>query len=67
MALSASSLAHRDGSQNIDALQYYEKALTPLQNNSRNEQDLASNGTFFTHFILLLYEVSFRMVLTPSI
>jgi len=65
MALSASSLAHRDGLQNIDALQYYERALTPLQNNSINEQDLASNGTFFTHFILLLYEVGFRRELPP--
>ncbi|MCJ1245111.1 hypothetical protein MMC30_002312 [Trapelia coarctata] len=66
MALSASSLAHRDGSQNIDALQYYEKALTPLQNNSRNEQDLASNGTFFTHFILLLYEIAAAEPLWPT-
>ena len=58
MALSALSLAHRDGLQNVDALQYYQKALTPLQN-MRSEQDLASNGTFLTHFVLLLYEVSF--------
>ena len=60
-ALSALSLAHRDGLQNVDALQYYQKALAPLQN-MRSEQDLASNGTFLTHFILLLYEVSYSLL-----
>ena len=57
MALSALSLAHNEGFRNVLALQYYQKALSPLQNNLRSEQDLASNGAFLTHFVLLLYEV----------
>ena len=59
MALSSLSLAHNEGSPNVLALQYYQKALSPLQNNLRSEQDLASNGAFLTHFILLLYEVCY--------
>ncbi|MCJ1387812.1 hypothetical protein MMC18_000655 [Xylographa bjoerkii] len=58
MALSSLSLAHNEGSRNVLALQYYQKALSPLQNNLRSEQDLASNGAFLTHFILLLYEIA---------
>ncbi|MCJ1294762.1 hypothetical protein MMC34_006320 [Xylographa carneopallida] len=58
MALSSLSLAHNEGSPNVLALQYYQKALSPLQNNLRSEQDLASNGAFLTHFILLLYEIA---------
>ncbi|MCJ1401685.1 hypothetical protein MMC11_004902 [Xylographa trunciseda] len=58
MALSSLSLAHNEGSRNVLALQYYQKALSPLQDNLRSEQDLASNGAFLTHFILLLYEIA---------
>ncbi|MCJ1317526.1 hypothetical protein MMC15_002851 [Xylographa vitiligo] len=58
MALSSLSLAHNNGSRNVLALQYYQKALSPLQNNLRSEQDLATNGAFLTHFILLLYEIA---------
>jgi hypothetical protein len=58
MALSALSLANRDGVQRLDALQHYQQALPSLQNNLRNDQDISSDGTFLTHFLLLLYEVS---------
>ncbi|MCJ1282031.1 hypothetical protein MMC26_001354 [Xylographa opegraphella] len=58
MALSSLSLAHTEGSRNVLALQYYQKALSPLQNNLRIEQDMASNGAFLTHFVLLLYEIA---------
>ena len=57
MALSALSLSHRQGTSTMDALQLYEQALIPLQNNLRTSQDLASNGAFLTHYVLLLYEV----------
>ena len=57
MALSALSLAHKEGTPTTNALQHYEQALIPLQNNLRTPQDLASNGAFLTHFVLLIYEV----------
>ena len=57
MAISALSLANSDSSFNVEALQHYQQALGPLQNSLRNEQDLASNGAFLTHLVLLLYEV----------
>ena len=62
MALSALSLAHKGGLQNvsINALQYYQQALAPLQNDLRSTDDLASNGAFLTHLVLLLYEVRLR-------
>lgn len=43
---------------NLDALQHYQQALPSLQASLRGEQDLASNGVFLTHFILLLYEIA---------
>ena len=57
MALTALSLAPREGISTMDALQHYEQALIPLQNNLRTSQDLAANGPFLTHYVLLLYEV----------
>ena len=61
MAISALSLANRDSSLNVEALQHYQQALGPLQISLRHEQDLASNGAFLTHFILLLYEVCYSL------
>lgn len=57
MAFSALSMAHSQGVQNLDALQYYSKALPSLQNSLRSPQDLSSDGALLTHFLLLLYEV----------
>lgn len=57
MAVSALSLAHQDGVQRLDALQHYQQALPSLQSNLRSTQDLSSDGTFLTHFLLLIYEV----------
>ena len=56
MALSALSLACQKGSQSIHALQHYQQAIGPLQG-LESERELASNGAFLTHFILLIYEV----------
>jgi len=58
MALSALSLANRDGVQRLDALQHYQQALPSLQNTLRSDQDISSDGTFLTHFLLLLYEIA---------
>jgi hypothetical protein len=57
MALAALNLANRDGVQRLDALQHYQQALPSLQSNLRSDQDISSDGTFLTHFLLLLYEV----------
>lgn len=57
MAVSALSLAHQDGGQNIDALQHYQQAFPSLQTCLRSNQDLSSDGLFLTHFLLLVYEV----------
>ena len=57
MALAALSLANRDGVRRLDALQHYQQALPSLQSNLRSDQDISSDGTFLTHFLLLLYEV----------
>lgn len=58
MAVAALSLAHQEGNERLDALQHYHKALPALQSNLRSEDDLSSDGTFLTHFLLLVYEVS---------
>ncbi|KAI9759436.1 MAG: hypothetical protein M4579_002350 [Chaenotheca gracillima] len=57
-AVSALSLAFREKTQNIDALQYYQHALPSLQRNLRSSQDMSSDGALFTHFFLLLYEIA---------
>ena len=59
MALSALSLADREGVQNLDALNHYQRTLPSLQQMMHSEEDLFSNGLMLTHFILLIYEVSF--------
>ncbi|KAL2215657.1 fungal-specific transcription factor domain-containing protein [Thermoascus aurantiacus ATCC 26904] len=58
MAVSALSLAHQDGGQNIDALQHYQQAFPSLQTCLRSNQDLSSDGLFLTHFLLLVYEIA---------
>lgn len=58
MALSALSLHGRAGTQNLDALQYYQETLPSLQKSLRGADDIFSDGALLTHFVLLLYEVS---------
>lgn len=59
MAVSALSLSHSGTGQNVDALQYYQQAFPSLQKSLRNSDDLVSDGLFLTHFLLLIYEVTF--------
>lgn len=60
MAFSAHSLSNINGNGHLDvaALQHYQQALPALQASLRIESDLASDGVFLTHFVLLMYEVS---------
>ena len=58
MAFSALSMAHSQGIQNLKALQHYQEALPSLQQSLKSSQDLSSDGTLLTHFVLLLYEIA---------
>lgn len=58
MAFSALSMSHKHGMPSLQALQHYQQALPLLQASLHNEEDLASDGVFLTHFILLLYEIA---------
>lgn len=65
MALSALSLAFKNGVQNADALEHYQQVIPALKITVQSSQDSYSNGALFTHFILLLYEVcmdTFRII-----
>jgi hypothetical protein len=62
MTLSALSLVRQGNSHYMDALQYYDQALPSLQSSLQNCEDVLSDGLFLTHFLLLIYQVSF----TPS-
>lgn len=57
MAVAALSMAQQDGKERLDALQHYQQALPALQNNLKTGRDMSSDGTFLTHFVLLVYEV----------
>lgn len=61
MAVAALSLAQKDGNARLDALQHYQQALPALQLVLRSADDLYSDGGFLTHFMLLVYEVSFHI------
>jgi hypothetical protein len=54
VALSALSSSHRAGYCALHALQHYQQALPTLQTSL---DDLRSDGTLFTHFLLLIYEI----------
>jgi hypothetical protein len=58
MAISALSLAHRAGTQSAEALEHYAQVLPAILRFVRREEDSYSDGALFTHYLLLLYEVS---------
>jgi hypothetical protein len=58
MAISALSLAHRAGTQSSEALDHYVQVVPAMRQFVRSEQDSNSDGALFTHYLLLLYEVS---------
>ena len=57
-AVGALSLAQQDGLAGLDALKYYQQALPALQTNVCITASLYSDGSFLTHFMLLVYEVA---------
>jgi hypothetical protein len=57
MAVAALSMAVQEGKERLDALQYYQQVLPELQTRLTTPDDLASDGAFLTHFMLLVYEV----------
>ncbi|KAL2864566.1 uncharacterized protein BJX67DRAFT_373754 [Aspergillus lucknowensis] len=59
MALSALSLVRQGNSHFLDALQYYDQAMPSLQASLQNCEDVLSDGLFLTHFLLLIYQITF--------
>ena len=58
MAFSALSMSHKHSIPSLEALQHYQQSLALLQASPHSENDLASDGVFLAHFILLLYEIA---------
>lgn len=58
MALSQLKLAHLKGVHTADALEHYQQVIPALQVKVQSSEDSYSDGAFFTHFILLLYEIT---------
>ncbi|KAA8652261.1 fungal specific transcription factor domain-containing protein [Aspergillus tanneri] len=58
LALSALSLSRQGSGLNMDALQYYHRALASLEEEVPGDEDLLSDGVLLTHFLLLVYEIS---------
>lgn len=57
MAVGSLALFQQDGREWIDSLQHYSQTLPELQAQLKCEEDLASDGAFLTHFLMLVYEV----------
>lgn len=58
VALSALFLSAKRSIKNIHALKHYQLSLPTLMDSLRKPQDLTCNGTLFTHYFLLLYEIA---------
>ncbi|CZR50832.1 uncharacterized protein PAC_00706 [Phialocephala subalpina] len=58
MALSELTLAHQRGVHTTDALEHYQQVIPALQIKVQSSEESYSDGAFFTHFILLLYEIA---------
>lgn len=56
MATAALSMAQKDFKERVGALQHYDQATSALQT-IQSAEELSSDGAFFTHFLLLIYEV----------
>lgn len=57
MAVGSLAVFQQDGKEKLDSLQHYSQTLPELQNSLKSEEDLASDGAFLTHFLMLVYEV----------
>ena len=61
MAVGTLAMVQQDGKERLDALQSYSQTLPELQNSLKSEEDLASDGAFLTHFLMVVYEVCVPM------
>lgn len=57
IAVASLSLSQQDGNR-VNSLHHYSQTLPELQSMLKSEEDLASDGAFLTHFLMLIYEVS---------
>lgn len=58
MAVGSLALFQHGGKERLDSLQHYSQTLPELQSSLKSEEDLASDGAFLTHFLMLLYEIA---------
>ncbi|PYH76129.1 hypothetical protein BO82DRAFT_347741 [Aspergillus uvarum CBS 121591] len=56
-AISALSLARQGNHHNLDPSHYYHQTISTLQSRIQSNEDLLSDGSFLSHFLLLVYEV----------
>ena len=64
MAISALSWAHRSGVASTDAMEHYGQVLAALRQTTIDNS--TSDGAMYTHYLLLLYEVSIVCLVTAS-
>jgi hypothetical protein len=62
LAISALSIANRTGAQHTEAMSHYERVLPAIRDSMQNGEDPLSDGILFTHYLLLLYEVSTAVI-----
>ncbi|KAG0650954.1 hypothetical protein D0Z07_2692 [Hyphodiscus hymeniophilus] len=58
MALAALDISNRHGIRSSQALEHYQSVIPALKMTLQSPRDSYSDGAFFTHFILLLYEIA---------
>ncbi|KAG4410714.1 hypothetical protein IFR04_016148, partial [Cadophora malorum] len=57
MALSALSIAQKEGSSNTTAFEHYQQVIPALQTAVQSIEDSYSDGALLTHLLLLFYEI----------
>ncbi|RAL08678.1 uncharacterized protein BO97DRAFT_437458 [Aspergillus homomorphus CBS 101889] len=67
MALSALSLARQGNHHNFDPSHYHHQTISTLHNRIQSHEHLVSDGSFLSHFLLLVYEVVTSHVASPSL
>lgn len=57
MAIGSLAMSSVTGTARLESLQQYSQILPELRTSLESEEDLASDGAFLTHFLMLVYEV----------
>lgn len=57
IAVGSLAMLQQEGHELLDSLQQYSQTLPALKSALKSEEDLASDGAFLTHFLMLVYEV----------